>query len=335
MRNKLLAGFLAALLLAGIGGNVAQAATNPTSMKIYLSPSTQENNRCEMGDKEEDHCNELANYVEQYLRLAGFEVKRNTPYMNHSSAKYDSNLWEPSLHWALHTNARGESVKVPVRGSHVYINPSPWALRVGQEFVADFKTVYPLPGNVMTKTPTTQYTELFVGDAPAILDEVVFHDNKDDSKWFHNNLRAIARSRVRALCKAYNVPFVEVSDPKSAAPKPTPNPVPVQGIVLNATTITLEPSKTFNFTHEMKPQGANDTRATYLSSNTNVFTVNQAGRVTAKAVGEATLSVISADGGKKATAKVRVIAPTPTPSAGISSTPNPTPTPDYIPIFLD
>ena len=52
--------------------------------------------------------------------------------------------------------------------------------------------------------------------AVSYYEEHVFHDNVDDARWFHANLRSVARSAAKGLCDYFNLPFVEpytVADP--------------------------------------------------------------------------------------------------------------------------
>ena len=180
--------------------------------KVYLSPSTQEMNICAMGDMEEDHCNEIMDRITRYLDAAGIAWERNTREMNHITSKDASNAYKPDLHYALHSNA---SVGQPkARGHRVYI-----CARGGKaEAFADILVqrqaeIYGSAGRVVV--PDTRYTEIFATDAPAVIDEIAFHDNSDDARWIHENIDAIAKNKAQAICEALGVAFVEVEEKRA------------------------------------------------------------------------------------------------------------------------
>lgn len=180
--------------------------------KVYLSPSTQEANICAMGDREEDHCNEIMDRITRYLDAAGIAWKRNTRAMNHITSKDASNAYRPDLHYALHSNASGGQPKA--RGHRVYI-----CARGGNaEAFADIlvRRQAELSGSAgRVVVPETRYTEIFATDAPAVIDEIAFHDNAEDAKWIHENIDAIARNKAQAICEALGVKFVEVEEKRA------------------------------------------------------------------------------------------------------------------------
>jgi hypothetical protein len=42
-----------------------------------------------------------------------------------------------------------------------------------------------------------------------IYEELVFHDNKEDAAWLHNNLRVLAEYTARAFCEIFGLQFVD------------------------------------------------------------------------------------------------------------------------------
>jgi len=94
--------------------------------------------------------------------------------------------------------------------------------------------------------------------------------------------------------------------------------VPVTGISLNksATELTVGDSETLTCT--LTPSNATNQNVTWSSNNTNVAEVNASGLVTAKAVGTASITVTTADGGKTATCSVTVQAVAVVPVTGVS-----------------
>jgi uncharacterized protein YjdB len=84
------------------------------------------------------------------------------------------------------------------------------------------------------------------------------------------------------------------------------NVVKVTGIKLNATSKTLKNGATFQLKGTLAPENATNKNVTWTSSNTKVATVDKNGKVTAKGLGSATITVTTNDGNKKATCKIVV-----------------------------
>ena len=99
--------------------------------------------------------------------------------------------------------------------------------------------------------------------------------------------------------------------------KPT---VPVTGVTVSPTTLTLEVGKTSTLTATVTPSNATDKTVTWKSSNTSVATVSSAGVVTGVAAGTATITATTQDGGKTATCAVTVKAAT-IPVTGVTVSP--------------
>ena len=81
-------------------------------------------------------------------------------------------------------------------------------------------------------------------------------------------------------------------------------------VALNKTTLTLDTGKTSNLKATVYPSNAANKKCTWSSSNTRVATVDGNGKVTAKQVGTATITVKTSNG-KTATCKVTVNLPAP------------------------
>ena len=86
---------------------------------------------------------------------------------------------------------------------------------------------------------------------------------------------------------------------------------PVMGIELSDTSLTMEVNGTHTLTATVKPTDATNKAVIWSSSNTSVATVNQNGKVTAIAVGSATVTVKTADGSYTASAEIWVKGKTP------------------------
>ena len=86
--------------------------------------------------------------------------------------------------------------------------------------------------------------------------------------------------------------------------------IPVQSVSLDQSQIDLEVGQTTLLTATITPLDATNKSVTWTSSNTSIATVSSSGVVTAKATGQAIITVKTNDGGKKATCSVRVSAAT-------------------------
>ena len=86
-------------------------------------------------------------------------------------------------------------------------------------------------------------------------------------------------------------------------------PVSVTGVTLNKTSLSLNVGSSETLTATVAPSNATNKGVTWSSSNNNVATVSN-GVVKGVGAGTATITVTTSDGGKTATATVKVTAPT-------------------------
>ena len=82
--------------------------------------------------------------------------------------------------------------------------------------------------------------------------------------------------------------------------------VPVVSVSLNQTAISLEVGSSATIIASVLPEDATNKKVTWKTSNTSIATVDQDGKVTAKAVGSATITAVTSDGNKSATCSVNV-----------------------------
>ncbi len=95
---------------------------------------------------------------------------------------------------------------------------------------------------------------------------------------------------------------------KSATCAVTVN-IPVSGVSLNKTTLSLKKGSSETLAATVSPSNATNSEVIWSSSNSSVASVNSSGKVTANAVGNATITVKTVDGNKTATCNVSVTAP--------------------------
>lgn len=84
--------------------------------------------------------------------------------------------------------------------------------------------------------------------------------------------------------------------------------VPVTGVTLDKTSLTLEEGQTDTLTATVEPDEADNKNITWSSSDETVATVDATGKVTAVNAGLATITVTTEDGAKTAVCNVTVIA---------------------------
>ncbi|MBP5382310.1 MAG: Ig domain-containing protein [Bacteroidales bacterium] len=82
--------------------------------------------------------------------------------------------------------------------------------------------------------------------------------------------------------------------------------VAVESVSLDKSELTLVVGEDATLTATVKPDGASDKSVSWASDKEEVATVDEGGKVSAKAEGEATITVTTKDGGKTATCKVTV-----------------------------
>ena len=82
--------------------------------------------------------------------------------------------------------------------------------------------------------------------------------------------------------------------------------VAVADVKLNKTELTLEVDGSETLTATVAPDDATNQNVTWKSDNLEIVTVDATGKVTGVAIGEATITVTTEDGGKTATCKVAV-----------------------------
>lgn len=174
---------------------------------LYLSPSTQEFNPYVTTGNEEYWMNRLADEMEGYLLASGIDFVRNDPSRNAAAAIRASNAGEYDFHLALHSNAAAPGREGEVRGIDVYYYPnSANSLRMAEILVDNLKPVYPLP-ELVRAVPTRNLGEVSRTNAPAVLLELGYHDNREDAMWVENNLPVIASALVLGLTEYFGVPF--------------------------------------------------------------------------------------------------------------------------------
>lgn len=115
--------------------------------------------------------------------------------------------------------------------------------------------------------------------------------------------------RVRANAKGETFVLVYTHDGQKKAVcrvKVTAG-IPVEGVTLNQTALTLSVGQEVKLMPTVSPENASNKKVTWKSVDETIAAVDADGMVTAKKVGETTVTVTTEDGGKTASCKVKVV----------------------------
>lgn len=182
--------------------------------KVYLSAPYHWYNKCAIsGCDENTHNNEYLDELVVYLDACDIDWKRGYRRAPKDSktdgdelmkkAVAESNAWGADVHYVSHTNAFNGTV----RGYRPMIyTGSTKGEKLAKIMVAKRKEIYDQPISLVRRT---DLYELNTPVAVSYYEEHVFHDNKADAKWFHENLRAIAANAAQGLCEYFGIPFVD------------------------------------------------------------------------------------------------------------------------------
>ncbi len=200
--------------------------------KIYLSAAahgTDNPTKCPSKCGENIHCNAYMDIVERRLKTLGFEVKRGDkskvggPALQ--SRVKEANKWGADIYYVAHTNAGGGRYSMTMCWNNAASKAKANVIHQYRKCVKSHKVV----------TRTDLY-EIKATAMPCLYDELFFHDNAEDCKWFHNGgMEQLAEETVQALCEICGVAYKpkakeepKVESPAPAA-KPTVKPAPKAG----------------------------------------------------------------------------------------------------------
>ena len=182
--------------------------------KVYISTPLHWHNQCAIaGCDENTHNNAYADELEVYLHAAGIETKRGyirPPCDSTTDGDElmiqnvrESDEWGADVHYISHTNAFNGTV----RGYRPMIFPgSVGGKRLAEIMIKHRREIYDQP---ISLTERSDLYELRVPNAVSYYEEHVFHDNAEDAKWFHDNMRALAANAAQGLCEYCSCAFVD------------------------------------------------------------------------------------------------------------------------------
>lgn len=175
-------------------------------INFVISPSQQTENPCKMGDNEESHMylvgQELLDILSKYDGINPVLVPQNLDligsirFSNAFVQKSGGNA-ENSRHLELHSDAGAYA-----KGSSAF-----HCSEAGKQFIT------PIFEAIANITPTsdigvkkrTDLGALNQTTATAGLIEVSFHDNMQEAKWIHENIKQIARTIADVQIKQFNL----------------------------------------------------------------------------------------------------------------------------------
>ena len=195
--------------------------------KIYLSPALHGSDnatRCPITCSENTHCGQYMDIVEKRLKALGFQVKRGGPETG-TDAMYDrvaeSNKWGANVHYVAHTNAGGGRYSMTMCWNNA--KSKKWA-----NILHKHRQTIPTTHKVVTNN---ELYEIRATSAVCLYDELFFHDNAADCRWFHNGgmerwrrkpSRHYARSAASSIGQRTRRPPNRASRQPSSSPQQTP-----------------------------------------------------------------------------------------------------------------
>lgn len=184
-------------------------------MKVFLSPSNQDNNKYAYGNTNEAAvCGKIAEACEKALLRNGFEVK--CMHMDGMAAKVGfANSWGADLYIPIHTNAfNGE-----VSGTRMFY----YSTTGKKACNAIFNRLAPItPGKSENIKQNSNLYELINPNAYCAYVEVDFHDVPNVAKWIVNNVREIGEAIAHGVCDYAGVNYkASIEETPAIDDKPT------------------------------------------------------------------------------------------------------------------
>ena len=208
--------------------------------------------------------------------------------------------------WAFSgVNVQTVTLYVPAVSIDRYRNAAGWR---DFRFIVDEN----LAGRVTGVTLNKATTILNVGENEALIATIAPQNAINQNiSWSSSNTDIAtidANGVITAVSAGTTTIIVTTEDGGFSATCKVTVVVPVIDVELNKATITLTVGENETLIAAINPQNATNQNVTWSSSNANVVTVDNAGRVTAIAAGTATITVTTEDGNRTATCVVTVVA---------------------------
>ena len=176
--------------------------------KIYISPSSQTDNRYAYGNTNEAvQCRKIATALVTALKRCGFEAMTNVTTDMYGHVK-ESNAWKADLHVPIHTNAHNGKTQ----GTRLFAyNTTGEGYKACKAIMATLSPITPGSSDNITARPGLY--EVKSATAPTAYIEVAFHDNVEEAKWIIEHIEDIAEAICKGICNHYNVKYIEQTKP--------------------------------------------------------------------------------------------------------------------------
>lgn len=172
--------------------------------KIYVSPSSQTNNKYAVGDTTEAiQCRKIAVLLVAALHRCGFDAMTNVSGDMYARVR-ESDKYGADLHLPIHTNAHNKKTK----GTRLFsYDLKGEGYKACKAIMAELAPI--TPGNSDSITAQKTLYEIRKPKAATAYIEVAFHDNSEEARWIIDSTEAIAESICKGVCKHYAVKYVE------------------------------------------------------------------------------------------------------------------------------
>ena len=173
--------------------------------KLYLSAAAHKSDnptKCPTKCGENVHCKAYMDIVEKRMKEHGVEVKcgykDEVGDLAMQKRVAEANAWGADLYYVAHTNAGGGRYSMTMC----------WDDADSKKKAAVF-TKYRKSVKTHKVSVRTDLYEIRKTKMTCLYDELFFHDNAEDCKWFHNGgMEIMAEETVQALCELLDVKYV-------------------------------------------------------------------------------------------------------------------------------
>lgn len=178
------------------------------SKSIYISPSSQTENRYAVGGTNEAvQCRRIAQALQAALERCGL-----TAYAGMDGTMYtraaESDKLGVNLHLPIHTNAHDGKVA----GLRIFVSKlGGEAEQIAKAIMGSLAPITPGESDSINAEPGLY--EIKATDAICVYIEVGFHDNPEESRWIIDHTNDIAEAICKGLCKHYGVPYAANAKP--------------------------------------------------------------------------------------------------------------------------
>ena len=174
--------------------------------RIYLSPSSQEENIYALGGTNEaEQCRKIALELVKELKRCGFDAKTDvTPGKTMYDRVAQSNVWKADAHIPIHSNAFDGKIS-GFRGFGYDTAGEGYRLAG-----AIMRTLAPvMPGTSDGLSALPQLYEVKASDAPCAYLEIGFHDNPEEARFIIGHTKQIAQAICQGICDHFGQVYVQ------------------------------------------------------------------------------------------------------------------------------